>query len=130
MVPLPDAVINGALREHRHVHRSQSEPEHVFLGSDGVQNGPIPHRHHEHQHHSKSYQLGRRQAVEQKEDSSDPVMDRLVDSMIANEQNGHQMMGGGLEALQQIEADIVITEREYNLNLNILLNELIMPIFR
>ena len=142
MIPLPESVIDGALKAHRHGHRSQSEPEHPFHGAN-------PHQNHEHQHHAKSYQLNRprgrskadqiqqnghrgasvKVAVFEEKEGADSVMDEVVDSMIADEQNEHKKVGG-MNDLKLLEADIIASERSYNEQLRVLLNDVIMPIFR
>lgn len=131
MIPLPESVIDGALKAHRNSHRSKSEPENAFHTGN---HGPIPHQNHQHQHHAKSYQLqqprGRsKDSVPEQKEDADSLMDQVVDSMIATEQNKHKMVGG-MDTAQQLEADIMATERAYNLHLKVLLNDLIVPIFR
>ena len=68
-------------------------------------------------------------AVFEEKEGADSVMDEVVDSMIADEQNEHKKVGG-MNDLKLLEADIIASERSYNEQLRVLLNDVIMPIFR
>jgi len=124
MMPLPESVIDGALSAHRQQqHRHQQRPQQ-----------PSSRR--------RARGASKGSASDRKWDG-DPVMDSVVDSMIAIEHQQNQNVRSMLpqiqnqgqlqhqrSALEQLENDLISSERAYNGQLKVLLDDLIMAMFR